>query len=168
MKKILAIILLYIVGVGLLYTSCIKDRCKDVVCRNGGVCVDAVCACATGYEGANCDKKWNEKFLGVWKVADSIYKDNVTRFHYDIAITRGITKDSFYVSGLTDTLNDSTVLCVRTAPRAFNIVNDRKLDSVLTIKSGSGIMDSITGVITGKYTFQRKDTMVTVGFKWTK
>jgi len=37
----------------LLLASC-KDECKDVICFNGGVCVDGTCACPPGFEGADC------------------------------------------------------------------------------------------------------------------
>ncbi|MEN9522945.1 MAG: EGF-like domain [Bacteroidota bacterium] len=43
--------------------SCKKDPCKDVVCNNGGTCVDGNCSCATGYEGTNCDAEMRTKFI---------------------------------------------------------------------------------------------------------
>lgn len=147
-------------------TSCVKDTCSAISCQNGGICVDGKCTCPTGYEGVLCGSKWNEKYIGTWHVSDSIYKDDKARFHYDITVLGGITKDSFYISGLTDTLRDSLLLCYRSTAKTFTFVADRKLDSVLTIKSGNGTIDSITGIVTGKYTYQRKDTTVTVGFTW--
>jgi hypothetical protein len=138
------------------------------------VCVNGACACPVGFEGIACEKKWNEKFGGTWHVADSIYKDNIARYKYDIAISAGITKDSFYVVGLTDTLRDSVLVCVRTSAFGFSMIGDKKLDSMLTIKSGSGTMDSVTGNIWGKYVFERRTNVkdsnitVTVGFTWKK
>jgi hypothetical protein len=146
-----------------------------VVCENSGVCVNGVCACLTGFEGTYCDKKWNEKFCGNWQAADSFYKDNITRFHYQLNITGRYTRDSFYITGFADTLDTDTLLCYRNAFKGFTIAADQKMDSFLTIKSGSGIMDSITGNISGKYVFLRKifptglpskDTTVTVAFSW--
>ena len=37
------------------YTSCIKDECKDVVCRNGGACNGGTCNCPSGYSGLLCE-----------------------------------------------------------------------------------------------------------------
>ncbi len=37
------------------YTSCIKDECKDVVCRNGGACNGGTCNCPSGYSGPFCE-----------------------------------------------------------------------------------------------------------------
>jgi hypothetical protein len=36
------------------YTSCRKDRCKTLVCQNGGTCRDGFCLCPTGYTGSYC------------------------------------------------------------------------------------------------------------------
>ena len=46
----------------LIFSSC-KDECKDVVCDNGGVCVEGACDCNAGYEGTNCETAWRTKFL---------------------------------------------------------------------------------------------------------
>ncbi|MCF8451332.1 MAG: calcium-binding EGF-like domain-containing protein [Taibaiella sp.] len=50
------------------YTSCNRDKCKTIVCANGGVCNDGACTCASGYEGTNCEKVSRDKFLGNWTV----------------------------------------------------------------------------------------------------
>src|SRR4051812_28730932 len=49
-----------------LYTSCNKDKCKDVTCQNGGTCSDGNCTCVTGYEGTNCETKSRDKFVGTY------------------------------------------------------------------------------------------------------
>jgi hypothetical protein len=38
----------------IVYTSCRKDRCKRVVCQNGGTCTDGFCYCPSGYTGTYC------------------------------------------------------------------------------------------------------------------
>jgi hypothetical protein len=50
-----------------LYTSCGKDACKDVVCNNGGTCTDGLCTCPTGFIGTNCETR---AFVGSWKGSD--------------------------------------------------------------------------------------------------
>ena len=47
-------------------SSCSTDKCKGVTCQNGGTCNDGTCACATGYEGANCQTRVNAKFAGTY------------------------------------------------------------------------------------------------------
>lgn len=34
--------------------SCKKDPCKNIVCENGGICVNGTCDCPEGYEGPSC------------------------------------------------------------------------------------------------------------------
>lgn len=52
------------------YTACNKDECKDVVCENGGTCVNGTCECPIGYEGANCEKLTRDNFVGKWSGSD--------------------------------------------------------------------------------------------------
>ncbi len=47
-----------------LYTSCEKDSCNDLVCRNGGSCAEGFCRCPTGYEGTECESMAADKFVG--------------------------------------------------------------------------------------------------------
>jgi uncharacterized membrane protein len=48
------------------YTSCKKDKCKDVTCQNGGTCSDGNCSCPTGYSGTLCETGSAAKFIGTW------------------------------------------------------------------------------------------------------
>ncbi len=48
------------------YTSCEKDACTELKCRNGGACAEGFCRCKTGYEGAECELKQTDKFLGTY------------------------------------------------------------------------------------------------------
>ena len=51
-----------------IYTSCKKDDCKDVVCNHGGTCSGGSCICPTGYEGTSCETR---SFLGSWSGSDA-------------------------------------------------------------------------------------------------
>lgn len=48
------------------YTSCEKDACTELTCRNGGACAEGFCRCKTGYEGAECEVKIANRFLGTY------------------------------------------------------------------------------------------------------
>lgn len=50
----------------LFIASCEKDSCTTLKCRNGGTCADNFCRCPTGYEGAECEIKTAQKFIGKW------------------------------------------------------------------------------------------------------
>ncbi|MCB0533047.1 MAG: calcium-binding EGF-like domain-containing protein [Lewinellaceae bacterium] len=47
-----------------------KDACKDVDCGANGTCIDGVCDCIDGYEGAACAEEWAQKFLGEYEGFD--------------------------------------------------------------------------------------------------
>lgn len=49
-----------------LYTSCEKDSCTDLRCKNGGSCAEGFCRCTTGFEGAECEIKTAARFLGTY------------------------------------------------------------------------------------------------------
>lgn len=48
------------------YTSCEKDTCIDLTCRNGGACSEGFCRCKTGFEGTECELKIANRFLGTF------------------------------------------------------------------------------------------------------
>lgn len=50
----------------ILYTSCEKDSCTDLKCKNGGTCAEGFCRCPTGYEGTECEINAATKFLGTF------------------------------------------------------------------------------------------------------
>jgi hypothetical protein len=49
-----------------MYTSCNKDECKDVVCQNAGTCSGGTCICPTGYEGSRCEILSRDKMAGTY------------------------------------------------------------------------------------------------------
>jgi len=64
---ILATISMFLlVASSIVFNACNKDACKDIICKNNGVCRDGVCKCALGFEGPFCATKMYEKFIGTW------------------------------------------------------------------------------------------------------
>lgn len=77
MKKALATILITsfttiaaFISIVYISSSCNKDKCKTIVCANGGVCSNGNCICPTGYEGVNCGTLSITKFTGNWQVRE--------------------------------------------------------------------------------------------------
>ena len=80
-------------GVSVLFISLLfscRDKCKDVVCQNDGICIDGTCNCAAGYSGANCETNISANFLGTYNVSETC--PNVTTYTTNIAV------DSFNIS----------------------------------------------------------------------
>ena len=84
------------------YTSCNKDECKDVVCQNGGTCNEGICACATGYEGTNCETEIRGKVIKTWTAKDMNISDNSTVPTYNSAITKGTNITDILISDFSD------------------------------------------------------------------
>jgi hypothetical protein len=63
-----------------LFTACDKDikyngttlvrPCDNVICFNGGACLDGQCKCTQGFEGDKCTIKWSDKFVGSYQASD--------------------------------------------------------------------------------------------------
>ncbi|MES2702434.1 MAG: EB domain-containing protein [Bacteroidota bacterium] len=49
------------------YTSCKKDRCKELTCQNGSACDNGFCICPSGYSG---------KFCEIANVTAIVYRNN--------------------------------------------------------------------------------------------
>lgn len=47
-------------------SSCEKDPCVDLNCKNGGSCSNGYCQCPVGFEGAECEITAASKFVGVY------------------------------------------------------------------------------------------------------
>lgn len=146
------------------YTACVKDKCAGIYCANGGVCVDAVCACARGYEGSSCEKKWLDKFTGTWQARDAYYKDTSYNMYTLQVSTVSSKLDTFLITGFADSLS---VLCKRDSINRFSFIPDQKIkDTVYVIKTGYGRLDVAGGKVSGVYTFKLGDTLITTNFTW--
>ncbi len=49
------------------YTACNKDECKDVVCNNGGTCVDGTCSCPFQYSGSTCQAEVRASYYNTYR-----------------------------------------------------------------------------------------------------
>ena len=78
-KGITAVVTVLIFSI-LAFVSCTKfttkkngtiiEPCKNVVCFNGGTCVDGTCKCPAGFSGVDCVEKWNAAYTGTYEAND--------------------------------------------------------------------------------------------------
>ena len=85
-----------------LYTSCTKDECKDVVCQNGGTCSEGTCTCSTGYEGTNCETASRTKFIKTWTASDKEATTTTTLPTYTSGIIGGTGITEIKISKFSD------------------------------------------------------------------
>jgi hypothetical protein len=48
------------------YASCTKDSCQNLKCENGGTCAADFCNCPSGYDGAVCENKITDRYIGTY------------------------------------------------------------------------------------------------------
>ncbi len=124
-----------------LYTSCSKDECKDVVCQNGGTCNAGACVCLTGYEGTNCETKSRDKFVGVYTGSEicTTGTDNYT-------ITLAANSDALKLT-MTNLYNDNyTATCSMVATDSFSFAGSQGTVNF----TGTGRL--VTNTLTVRYT----------------
>lgn len=150
MKSIRNIALSALLTVGafstVVYTSCNKDACKDVVCKNGGTCVSGTCSCPFAYSGTNCETEVRSTYYNTYK-GNGTDNDGMTytgwslKFYKvgDDAKTLGmdlLTNTNLSVAALTVTLQSATT---------FNVVGQTIAGTAFT---GSGSINATTASLT--------------------
>lgn len=116
------------------FTSCNGDKCKDVVCNNGGTCgaSDGNCTCAVGFEGTNCDTESRTKVFGTYLLSGTDSDgDTYTNINATVSTAAaGKTKFIFAVP-----LAGLSLTCTMTGATSFTI--DQTVISGVTF-TGSG------------------------------
>ncbi len=75
-KVILTTVVAFLfVSTTVVFNACNQDLCKDISCKNNGVCRDGSCNCSLGFEGPFCATRAYEKFIGTY---DGYYRCNGT------------------------------------------------------------------------------------------
>jgi hypothetical protein len=69
----------------ILYTSCEKNACNNVVCHNGGSCSMGTCRCPTGVEGYQCQSLTSARYVGIY--AGYSQCDNLASTYDTVTIT---------------------------------------------------------------------------------
>ncbi len=120
-----------------MYTSCSKDECKDVVCQNGGTCAEGKCTCTTGYEGTNCETKSRDKFVGTYTGTEICSTGNDT---YSVVVTANSDAIKLTMTGLyNDPSAPYTAICTMTGTDAFSFSGSSSASAAIVF-SGTGTL----------------------------
>lgn len=73
------ILLVLTLGSCAFFTSCEEDEpCENIICQNGGICVDGTCDCPYGYAGPDCGTAQGiQALLDNGKTPKELYDENV-------------------------------------------------------------------------------------------
>lgn len=148
MKSVKHIALSALLTVGafgtVLYTSCTKDECKDVVCQNGGTCSEGKCTCPTGVGGTNCGTIFRTTYANTY-VGNGVDNEGDTYTNWRAKFTATGTD----LTKMEMQLQDATGAPVVTLPIVLSDIKES--GSVFTITSTSqlGATYTGTGTITG-------------------
>ncbi len=87
-----AIVAIMAVSSTIYFNSCKTDPCKDVVCANGGQCIDGTCSCAAGYEGTTCETEVRAKIIAQYSVNENCTVSGPATYNVTIASISDVTK----------------------------------------------------------------------------
>lgn len=121
-----------------LYTSCSKDECKDVVCQNGGTCADGKCTCPTGIGGTNCETIYRTTYSNTYIGNGS---DNSTPVNTYTGWRMVFSTVGTDLTKMEVVLKDNTSLPVVTLP------------ITLTTIEASGSVFTVTSTVANGYTY---------------
>ena len=72
------------IGAAGLATSCNRDKCEGVFCKNKGACISGECQCLDGSGGYNCDTMYKLLLANTYKGS---IRDNSGTFYYNHKIS---------------------------------------------------------------------------------
>jgi hypothetical protein len=150
MKQIKNLLFVAITAFTFTATSCTEDKCKEVVCANGGSCDEktGACVCASGFEGTDCKTLSRAKFLnanGYQVVEDGTLSASAT---YAVGVTAsGVDSTSLLISNVYDAFAN-TVKATVTGPSTFAIARQEP-DADKYFVEGTGTLSG--NIITLKY-----------------
>ena len=68
-RVVLGGLLVFSIGAGFL-SGCKRGSCENITCLNGGTCRNGRCQCPVGFEGARCETKWTDRWIGTYTADD--------------------------------------------------------------------------------------------------
>ena len=176
MKKLQSVLLASVLTLGAftaaIVSSCNPDQCKDVVCANGGTCLDGTCSCPLGYVGTLCDTKANSFFPGNWSAKEKLNGASTWGTPYTITVTAdGTDPKAFYLvnyGNYSCTSGTYQVMAMTNDGRNYTIANT--VCSTSFTGSGSLATTGSTSTIDGTYsaTYGSPSTTDNVTIEMTK
>lgn len=143
---------LFALAIVLMFSTCKKDPCKDVVCLNGGTCIIGICDCITGYEGDDCGTESRAKVIGTYSVTDNCSSSGGST--YTVVVTVSSTDvANMLISNFWDSFTNSVVVSIDGDD--ITIANQEPDNDDFTI-SGSGTYSN--GTISFSYTITDEGT----------
>lgn len=151
------------------YVSCSKSSknaasCDDLNCLHGGVCQKGTCLCPNGYQGKNCEIAYNNKFVGTWKVHETVTSADLSGINkdslYTVTITAGVKSTGGLMSPTAVLINNFlgnpnfTVDCVTdSTTNGFYVSPKNQIinGGALQVYSGQAAIDATHNTITGGY-----------------
>lgn len=127
-----------------LYSSCSKDKCKDVVCQNGGTCAEGICTCATGYTGTNCETIYRTSFANTYKGTGS---DNGGFTYTDFRMKFESTGSD--VTKMSLTILDNTGASAGVPVLTIDLSNFSSTGASFTVESATQTVSGVTYTYTG-------------------
>ena len=163
MKSIKHIVLTAFLTLGVfgvvLYTSCTKDPCKNVVCQNGGTCSGGNCTCVPGYEGTSCETLSQTKFTSkTWTASDKNVSTSAPIPTYVATITAGATVTDVLIGTFSGKTSSGTSYFVNDVKGTISqdgltiTVASQAPDNDGYTVSGTGTYNNATKQITWSYT----------------
>ena len=99
------------------------DECADVVCENGGVCVEGICDCAAGYEGDRCTDESRVNLIGSYAVFDRCSRSRDSEYNVNISNSStgvsGVSISGFwgtFVNDVTAMVNGTDIIILDQEP----------------------------------------------------
>jgi hypothetical protein len=131
-----------------LYTSCTKDKCKDVTCQNGGTCSDGNCVCPTGVTGTNCETLYRTSYANTYKGTGT---DNSGGTYTNFRMVFGVLSSTTDFVTMTLTIQDAAGGAVGVPVMNITLANFTTSGATYTIVSetSAGFTYTGTGSISG-------------------
>jgi hypothetical protein len=84
------------------FISCKKttDKCASIDCKNGGVCVNGTCSCATGYEGSDCSTLTKNAYLGTYNGNNFCSSNSAKLTTGSMVVTAGTGVNQIIINGI--------------------------------------------------------------------
>jgi EGF-like domain len=134
-----------------------KSDCPKQYCGVNGTCVEGVCLCNDGYEGAVCDTLSNIKFIGRWKGQETHQYNGVT----DTIKIDWTAQASTKPYELKVTAVNGTVSILKLNGNKLTVGNEIILDNKHTISSGTATINAAKTQISYQFQYKAVDTIPT-------